>query len=165
MSSAVPYGRIPPYWVSVCIWSQSLFCECFDFDWLIIGNAVYLAFNPCPVNQRRASPTSPEDATPICSSILKIFSIDDASSSFELTRLSTIRTTPSFALIPTSCCPTLYSLTGVLHLVKPAIGRKDSNRPVVSHLILWLHYNSSRSSVVKNNRFVFLNPFSITSIF
>ncbi len=68
--------------------------------------------------------------------------------------------------LDTDCSrPALYCLAGVLHLVKPAIGRKDRNRPVVSHLILWLHYNSSRSSLVKNNRFVFLNPFSITSIF
>ena len=46
-----------------------------------------------------ASATRPEVAAPTCSSILNIFSIDDASTNEEVVRLSTAKTIPSDILL------------------------------------------------------------------
>ena len=54
-----------------------------------------------------ASATRPEVAAPICSSILNIFSIDDASTNFEVVLLSTAKTIPSELFTPIDVVPLL----------------------------------------------------------
>lgn len=68
------------------MWSQKLNNQCLDLDWLIVGNPVDLALHACRSTSARASPTRPLDATPMCSSILKIFSMDEASGELEVRR-------------------------------------------------------------------------------
>ena len=54
-----------------------------------------------------ASATRPEVAAPMCSSILNIFSIDEASTNFEVVLLSTAKTIPSELFTPIDVVPLL----------------------------------------------------------
>ena len=115
--------------------------ERFNFDGFIVGYAVDLAFDPCPVHQCTCIPDKTGRRNPDMRINFENFLNRRRLKELGAHPLVNNQDNAVLCLDTYRGSSPLDCFAGILHLVEPAIGGKNGDRPVISCLILWLHSN------------------------